>query len=102
MRSSSGRAPAADYNAKRNRIIDLQILEENVSKLQNYCYDEKNFKERCVHRNVKKMCLTVPILIFALVIPGILRGPAKISVRADHGHNQLYVCAPELSHCSLH
>jgi hypothetical protein len=44
MRSSSGRAPAADYNAKRNRIIDLQILEENVSKLQNYCYDEKNFK----------------------------------------------------------
>src|SRR5262249_21299061 len=44
MRSSSGRAPAADYNAKRNRIIDLQILEENASKLQNYCYDEKNFK----------------------------------------------------------
>jgi acid stress chaperone HdeB len=33
------------YNAKRNnRIIDLQTLEENVSKLQNYCYDEKNFK----------------------------------------------------------
>jgi acid stress chaperone HdeB len=33
------------YNAKRNNsIIDLQTLEENVSKLQNYCYDEKNFK----------------------------------------------------------
>jgi HdeA/HdeB family len=33
------------YNAKRNnRIVDLQALEENVSKLKNYCYDEKNFK----------------------------------------------------------
>jgi acid stress chaperone HdeB len=33
------------YNAKRNtRVVDLQALEENVSKLQNYCYDEKNFK----------------------------------------------------------
>jgi acid stress chaperone HdeB len=33
------------YNAKRNnRIIDLQTLEENVSKLQSYCSDEKNFK----------------------------------------------------------
>ena len=33
------------YNAKRNtRVLDLQALEENVSKLQSYCYDEKNFK----------------------------------------------------------
>jgi HdeA/HdeB family len=33
------------YNAKRNsRVVDLQALEENVSKLQKYCYDEKNFK----------------------------------------------------------
>src|SRR6266540_4595680 len=33
------------HNAKRNNsIIDLQTLEENVSKLQNHCYDEKNFK----------------------------------------------------------
>jgi acid stress chaperone HdeB len=33
------------YNAKRdNLIVDLQTLEENVSKVQNYCYDEKNFK----------------------------------------------------------
>ena len=33
------------YNAKRNnRIVDLQALEENMNKVQNYCYDEKNFK----------------------------------------------------------
>ena len=33
------------YNAKRNnKIIDLETLEDNVSKVQNYCYDEKNFK----------------------------------------------------------
>jgi acid stress chaperone HdeB len=33
------------YNAKRNnRIVDLQTLEENATKLKNYCYDEKNFK----------------------------------------------------------
>jgi hypothetical protein len=33
------------YNAKRNnRVIDLQALEENMSKVSNYCSDEKNFK----------------------------------------------------------
>ena len=33
------------YNAKRNNtIIDLETLEDNVSKVKNYCYDEKNFK----------------------------------------------------------
>ena len=33
------------YNAKRNnRVIDLQTLEENMSKVTNYCSDEKNFK----------------------------------------------------------
>ena len=33
------------YNAKRNnRIVDLQALEENMNKVQNYCYDEKNIK----------------------------------------------------------
>ena len=33
------------YNAKRNnRIVDLQALEENMNKVKNYCYDEKNFK----------------------------------------------------------
>jgi acid stress chaperone HdeB len=33
------------YNAKRNNtIIDLDTLEDNVSKVKNYCYDEKNFK----------------------------------------------------------
>jgi hypothetical protein len=33
------------YNAKRNnRIVDLQALEENMTKVQNYCFDEKNFK----------------------------------------------------------
>ena len=33
------------YNAKRNnKIIDLESLEDNVSKVKNYCYDEKNFK----------------------------------------------------------
>ena len=33
------------YSAKRNnRVIDLQTLEENLSKVTNYCSDEKNFK----------------------------------------------------------
>ena len=33
------------YNGKRNnRIIDLQQLQENVMKVENYCSDEKNFK----------------------------------------------------------
>ena len=33
------------YNAKRNnRLIDTQAVQDNVSKLQNYCYEEKNFK----------------------------------------------------------
>src|SRR6266699_1460761 len=33
------------YSAKRNnRVIDLQTLEENMSKVKNYCSDEKNFK----------------------------------------------------------
>ena len=27
-----------------NLIIDLESFEENVNKLNNYCYDEKNFK----------------------------------------------------------
>ena len=33
------------YHAKRNdRTLDLQAFEENMNKVQNYCYDEKNFK----------------------------------------------------------
>jgi hypothetical protein len=33
------------YNAKRNnRVIDLQMLDDNMSKVKNYCSDEKNFK----------------------------------------------------------
>jgi len=33
------------YNAKRNnRVIDLQTFEENMSKVTNFCSDEKNFK----------------------------------------------------------
>jgi HdeA/HdeB family len=33
------------YNAKRNNVmVDLQTLEENATKVQNYCYNEKNFK----------------------------------------------------------
>jgi acid stress chaperone HdeB len=33
------------YNAKRNnRAIDLQTFEENLSKVTNFCSDEKNFK----------------------------------------------------------
>ena len=33
------------YNAKRNnRVIDLQTLEDNMTKVKNYCSDEKNFK----------------------------------------------------------
>jgi hypothetical protein len=33
------------YNAKsNNKIIDTQALQDNVSKLQNYCSTEKNFK----------------------------------------------------------
>ena len=33
------------YHAKRNdRNLDLQAFEENMNKVQNYCYDEKNLK----------------------------------------------------------
>src|SRR5438067_709267 len=33
------------YNAKRkNRVIDLQTFEENMSKVTNFCSDERNFK----------------------------------------------------------
>ena len=33
------------YNAKsNNNLLDTQALQDNVSKLQNFCYDEKNFK----------------------------------------------------------
>jgi acid stress chaperone HdeB len=33
------------YNGRRNnRIIDLQNFEANLSKLENFCSDEKNFK----------------------------------------------------------
>ena len=33
------------YNAKRNNtIIDTQEIQHNISKLENYCYQEKNFK----------------------------------------------------------
>ena len=33
------------YNGKRdNRIIDTQVLEENLSKLERFCYQEENFK----------------------------------------------------------
>ena len=33
------------YNARRNnRVLDLQTFEENMSKVTNFCSDEKNFK----------------------------------------------------------
>jgi hypothetical protein len=33
------------YHAKRNNwIIDSESFENTVNKLNNYCYDEKNFK----------------------------------------------------------
>jgi acid stress chaperone HdeB len=33
------------YNAKRNnRMIDLQTFEDSMSKVTNFCSDEKNFK----------------------------------------------------------
>jgi len=33
------------FSAKRNDLtVDLGALQENVSKLERYCYDEKNFR----------------------------------------------------------
>jgi hypothetical protein len=33
------------YNGKRdNRVIDLQNYEANLSKLERFCYEEKNFR----------------------------------------------------------
>ncbi len=33
------------YNGKLdNRVIDLQNYEENLTKLERFCYEEKNFK----------------------------------------------------------
>src|SRR6516225_1836460 len=35
------------YHAKRNnRTLDLQAFEENMNKVQNYCYGEKNSKDQ--------------------------------------------------------
>jgi hypothetical protein len=31
-------------DSRNNRVIDLQTFEENMSKVQNFCSDEKNFK----------------------------------------------------------
>ena len=32
------------YNGKRdNRIVDMQSVEENLTKLETFCYNEKNF-----------------------------------------------------------
>jgi acid stress chaperone HdeB len=42
------------YHAKRNNwIIDTESFEENVNKLTNYCYDEKNFKVPIMEAIVK-------------------------------------------------
>ena len=42
------------YHAKRNnKIVDLDTLEDNVSKVTNYCYDEKNFKVPIMEAIVK-------------------------------------------------
>jgi acid stress chaperone HdeB len=33
------------YNGKRdNRVVDLQTYEANLSKLEQFCYEEKNFR----------------------------------------------------------
>ncbi len=33
------------YNAKRNnRVLDRETFDENMSKVKNFCSDEKNFK----------------------------------------------------------
>jgi acid stress chaperone HdeB len=33
------------YNAKRNnQVIDLEAFDDNMTKVKNYCSDEKNFK----------------------------------------------------------
>jgi hypothetical protein len=41
--SKSG-LPLELHRGRNNSIIDLESFEDNVSKLTNYCYDEKNFK----------------------------------------------------------
>ena len=42
------------YHAKRNnRTLDLQAFEDNMNKVQNYCYDEKNFKVPIMEAIVK-------------------------------------------------
>ena len=36
---------AGFYNGKRDkRVIDIQDFEENLNKLEQFCYQEKNFK----------------------------------------------------------
>ena len=32
------------HGKKGNELIDLESFEANLSKLENFCYDEKNFK----------------------------------------------------------
>ena len=67
------------YNAKRNnRVIDLQTMEENMSKVQNYCSDEKNFK-------VPVMKAIEQILGKSADAPAAFSGPARgILAGIDH------------------
>jgi hypothetical protein len=89
-------------NSVRTRVVTVPDILQPVS--------EKSPRPRSAHsrRGQPRPAaerferVALPILISLSAIPGILRDLAKISVRADRGHNQLYVCAPELSHCSLH
>jgi hypothetical protein len=56
------------YHAKRNNwIIHLESFEDNVSKLTNYCYDEKNFK---VPRLLKGYWASSSLMISKLSIIG--------------------------------
>src|SRR5262245_40048734 len=63
------------YHAKRNNwIIDTESFENNVNKLNNYCYDEKNFK--------------VPIMEAVERVLGSRGLPAPSKIRLRTGFNQ--------------
>src|SRR5262249_45110010 len=86
------------------RIIDLQILEENASKLQNYCYDEKNFKVPVIEQvlDVSGLGAALPPTIQRIAGSGRRRSASFTSLyparrpNTDCRNNPATACRPSL------
>ena len=70
------------YHAKRNNsIIDLESFENNVNKLNNYCYDEKNFKVpimEAVERGTVQVACSVRWLVDIIAVIALCPSPLRL------------------------